>query len=529
MSSIQVKLDFKQSGFDVHESTKLTIECWETKTIQDIKHIIQTTLNIPYCDQRLFYPKDNLLTDTSATLKSLYLRDGDMLYLEYLAVIKMKGMDELIQDLQEFSQSICRWKEDNMFDIARDVSVFPNYDRVTRATERLALSISFLGRIQFQLHKGIILYKRVRLMNSLKYSKSSFATGLREYSVQQDNFNLEELVDYYNNEQMVLQMHCLSLLWNFSELDVDRKLVLQHNGLQMVCDALLLDPSTYSTDENTFWVINSVNETAVGCLVQYAEFSKNQDILANSKPTVNKLIYMVECRLNRETTFYSLYSSQIAANTLFLCACNVRTPVVLVENEVHIRLIELTKSLLMERGHDMALRYYCCLFLARIVTCPLLQLQHDIIKQVDELLLMFLSEHTPEEVSKWEERHNYVWITMLPFMSIAFAGGSTFNSNADADTKTTCSTWPGTRLTQQMGIFCIDHMSRMKENCLLLVKEKLVPFLTCLKWHLNDTEREILINVFQRLPTPSPPSLSVIAKSQLARMRGLEVAMNSRG
>lgn len=88
--------------------------------------------------------------------------------------------------------------------------------------------------------------------------------SFRNYSLRE----LGSLVDYYNNEQMVLQMHCLSLLWNFSETDVDRKLVLQHNGLKMVCDALMRDPIPYNPEDNAFWVVNSINETAVGCLVQ---------------------------------------------------------------------------------------------------------------------------------------------------------------------------------------------------------------------------------------------------------------------
>lgn len=72
---------------------------------------------------------------------------------------------------------------------------------------------------------------------------------------------------------------------------------------------------------------------------------------------------MVECRLQRETTYYSLYSSQIAANTLFLCACNSKTPVVLVENDVHLRVIKLIRSLLKE-DHDMALRLVILLYSA---------------------------------------------------------------------------------------------------------------------------------------------------------------------
>lgn len=73
-----------------------------------------------------------------------------------------------------------------------------------------------------------------------------------------------------NNEQMMLQMHCLSLLWNFSETLHDRRLVLQKGGLQLVIKALLLDPTEYcvplTTDE--YYEVASINETAVGCLVQ---------------------------------------------------------------------------------------------------------------------------------------------------------------------------------------------------------------------------------------------------------------------
>ena len=31
--------------------------------------------------------------------------------------------------------------------------------------------------------------------------------------------------------------------------------------------------------------------------------------------------------------------------------------------------------------------------------------------------------HQPEEISRWEEQHNYVWVTMIPFVHLVFAGG----------------------------------------------------------------------------------------------------------
>ena len=66
---------------------------------------------------------------------------------------------------------------------------------------------------------------------------------------------------------MILQMHCLSLLWNFSETLHDRRLVLRNGGLELVIKALMLDPHEYSLPDE-YYEVASINETAVGCLVQ---------------------------------------------------------------------------------------------------------------------------------------------------------------------------------------------------------------------------------------------------------------------
>ena len=83
-----------------------------------------------------------------------------------------------------------------------------------------------------------------------------------------DFCELAEELKELNNEQMVLQMHCLSLLWNFSETLHDRRLVLQKGGLQLVMKALLLDPNAHSLPSDEYFEVASINETAVGCLVQ---------------------------------------------------------------------------------------------------------------------------------------------------------------------------------------------------------------------------------------------------------------------
>ena len=52
---------------------------------------------------------------------------------------------------------------------------------------------------------------------------------------------------------------------------------------------------------------------------------------------------------------YTEYSAQIAANTLFCCACSVQTPKILVESGMHKGMINLMEQL--SKSDDLALRY----------------------------------------------------------------------------------------------------------------------------------------------------------------------------
>ena len=51
---------------------------------------------------------------------------------------------------------------------------------------------------------------------------------------------------------------------------------------------------------------------------------------------------------------YNKYAAQIAANTLFCCACSLHTPRILVESGIHKRMINLLKLI---SDHDLALRW----------------------------------------------------------------------------------------------------------------------------------------------------------------------------
>lgn len=76
-------------------------------------------------------------------------------------------------------------------------------------------------------------------------------------------------------------------------------------------------------------------------------------------------------------------------------------------------------------------RYYCCLFLARMRSAPLIKLDRDTCVVIDGLIDMFLNLHVPSEISKWEEETSFVWMTMVPLVHLAFAEGNTSCSHGN--------------------------------------------------------------------------------------------------
>ena len=75
-------------------------------------------------------------------------------------------------------------------------------------------------------------------------------------------------------------------------------------------------------------------------------------------------------------------------------------------------------------------RYYCILFLARIRSSPLVQLDPFTVKRIDEIINSFLAKNKPSDISRFEENHNYVWVSMIPFVSLAFSGRQVKEKNS---------------------------------------------------------------------------------------------------
>lgn len=569
---MEVNVELRCSDTKRTEHIKITVNDWDSKCVKDLKEIFEKEIQVPCCDQKLYYQGRQFGNDNSFPIVKLYFREGDTVNLECISQGNLKEVKNLLKDIKEFSDFIISKDQTELLtvnELTQDDGIsYLNYDHVGEALELLSFEYfipwknvkSVVHRHYFVQEGGFDSFMEVLKFANKRYSLDGSLMA-RKYLGECKKGDLDVLENHLkmlNDQQMQLHAHCLSLLWNFSETWHDRRLLIQKGGLPYVVKALLADPDGYSTSSEEYWEVARINETAVGCLVQYAEFPDCQEVIARSSKTVNKLIFMMATSRNfsfpldvRHSTTYSKYASQIAANTLFCCACSLETPKILVENGMHKKMINLMKE---ANINDMATSYYCTLFLARIRSSALVQLDPETAQNIDDLIVVFLEEYSPTEVSTWEERHNYVWVTMIPFVSLAFSGkqfggerpgldykksekegGNHCHSGKHADSAscdpgscikgpTLIPRMPGSSETQQLGLFTLEHMLHSSENRQLVDGEHLLPYLHCLCWYVDSEDGRVLKEELTKHWTPSPAPLMIICKSSLAFQHGFEVA-----
>lgn len=117
--------------------TKLSVPALNTTTIEDVKYMLQVRIQVPVCDQRLFY-QGRALTDDQMTLSRLYFREGDTLHLQFTAVADIQGMIELLDVLKKCAREIEEKPGNKLPDLNEDSpDVWQFYDRLLYTVEEL--------------------------------------------------------------------------------------------------------------------------------------------------------------------------------------------------------------------------------------------------------------------------------------------------------------------------------------------------------------------------------------------------------
>lgn len=80
-----------------------------------------------------------------------------------------------------------------------------------------------------------------------------------------------------------------------------------------------------------------------------------QEVVSKMSQLIDKLVFMID-RHQSVRAGYSLFSSQVAANTLFYCTFNVKSATTLVDCGALDKVIDITTNLLDEMHGDTPLR-----------------------------------------------------------------------------------------------------------------------------------------------------------------------------
>ena len=231
-------------------------------------------------------------------------------------------------------------------------------------------------------------------------------------------------------------------------------------------------------------------------------------------------------------------------------------------------------------------RYFFSLMLANIQTLPEnALLTYDETKRIDKVLESFLHTVRPSEIGKFQIDHNYVWITLFPFLQLALAGPvkyletecdgpptrpqASVESRSEVENETdeiarniqssykelsksieNQAKTEGNREknsrnekccgeefsnnrgslpyifnpAEKIGLFCLCHLVDAPGNRDLFKKEKLVDYLICVRWFAKRCpELEELTPKLDRFEHLEPPRLDSIAKAYLSKCFGHKI------
>lgn len=130
-------LDTKRS-----EYIKLSVVNWDSKCVKDLKEILEDKIQVPSCDQKLYYQGRPLRNDNSFPLKKLYLREGDTILVECIAQGNLAEIKELLKDVKKFSDIITSEDQTDLLTVDNlkkdDRSSYVSYDYIAHALDQLS-------------------------------------------------------------------------------------------------------------------------------------------------------------------------------------------------------------------------------------------------------------------------------------------------------------------------------------------------------------------------------------------------------
>ena len=184
-------------------------------------------------------------------------------------------------------------------------------------------------------------------------------------------------------------------------------------------------------------------------------------------------------------------------------------------------------------------RYALGLTYSRLVLFSHDSIGQEFLQKISECMRSFLLKVKPSVVCKLEERYQYNWITMIPFVNAAYTCGVEAVKLSDARLKKAQSSATfseekeissapqvdssslATTLSLAFVLFALKVETEGSNNTRLLIKQGFLDYVTTLHWGLDNgwhDQCQWVQEQVRRISKLPVPRLSSIARGKLARI-----------
>jgi len=137
---MELNVELKCSDTKNVQHFKVTVEDWNGKCVKELKEILEKEMQVPSCDQELYYQGRLLQNDNFFPLKKLYLRKGDTILVECIAQGDLAEINGLIKEIKEFSNTITCEDQSELLTVtnSKKDDSYVSYDYIARSLDQLS-------------------------------------------------------------------------------------------------------------------------------------------------------------------------------------------------------------------------------------------------------------------------------------------------------------------------------------------------------------------------------------------------------
>jgi len=296
-----------------------------------------------------------------------------------------------------------------------------------------------------------------------------------------------------------LKLHRLvvSCLWNFGEVDENRRDLLTRGCVELVLPALL------NHDKKN----KKLCLAALGFYWGMTEYSPIQEI-CNTNGVLDAIVNLLPDKSDTQATTFKVTKDEeliFVLGNLQLLLCNTQRQYEPTKDN-HI----IDKLLKIRIGSGMVDYFTCHCLATLLLTSPQKNakfssfydveggycsgMEEDTKEKIKERIHIFLDSHTPSQICTIETKDHYTWVKLDPFVSLTLSN---------------------IKEIYQLGVFSLANLSEFPRNVNLLNQET-IHYILCLRWKEKYEEvKEYHVTLWKNLSAFLPPSLHSITQAHI--------------